>query len=110
MAGPDPRLPTPKPDVVFKPLEEGAVLLSTVEEVYFGVNPIGARIWRLLPPVTSTFGELCATLFEEHAAVDREQIRRDVRKFIDDIVANRLATPAPDVSVATSEPNRRTDD
>ena len=110
MFGPDSRLPTPKPDVLFKPLDEGAVLLSTVEEVYFGVNPIGARIWRLLPPVTSTFGELCATLFEEHADVDRELIRRDVQKFIDDIVANRLASPAPDIPLATSEPKRRTDD
>jgi hypothetical protein len=92
MFGPDSTLPTRNPDVVFKELDTGAVLLSTVEEVYYGVNQIGARIWALLPPVTSTFGELCNILTSEHPDADPEQVRRDAQRFLDDIVANRLVS------------------
>ena len=55
-------LPHPSPSAIFKELDEGGVLLSTTDEVYFGVNPVGARIWALLPPVSHTFGELCSAL------------------------------------------------
>ena len=35
-------LPHPSPAAIFKELDEGGVLLSTTDEVYFGVNPVGA--------------------------------------------------------------------
>ena len=95
MYNPESALPTRNPEVVFKALDEGAVLLSTVEEVYYGLNQIGARIWALLPPATSTFGELCAILAGEHPDVDPEQLRRDAQLFLDDIVTNHLVTHEP---------------
>jgi hypothetical protein len=83
-------LPTPAPSAIFKPLGEGGVLFSTDSEVYFGVNVIGARIWQLLPPATATYEELCAKLSAQYSDVSEAQIRRDVQKFLDDLIRNEL--------------------
>ena len=92
MSDSDFRLPTPDPSVVLKRLDEGMVLLSAADDVYFSVNPVGARIWALLPPATKTFEEMCAVLASEYSDVTLDRIRRDARKFLDDIVASRLAS------------------
>lgn len=84
-------LPTPRPSVIFKPLDEGGVLLSTTDEVYFGVNRVGANIWSLLPPATTTFEELCQHLAREFSDVAIEQIRTDVGKFLEELVDSGLA-------------------
>lgn len=91
MPSSDSRLPTPSPSVIFKPLDEGGVLLSTTDEVYFGVNGVGANIWSLLPPATTTFEELCQRLASQFSDVAIEQIRTDVRKFILELVDSGLA-------------------
>ena len=83
-------LPLPAASTIFKPLAEGGVLFSTESEVYFGVNLIGARIWQLLPPVTTTFEELCAKLAAQYHDVSEAQIQRDVRRFLDDLISNAL--------------------
>jgi hypothetical protein len=83
-------LPVPAPSTIFKPLIEGGVLFSTESEVYFGVNVIGSRIWQLLPPVTSTFEELCGKLVAQYHDVTEAQIQRDVQKFLDDLLENDL--------------------
>ncbi len=87
-------LPVPSPSVVFKQLDEGGVLLSTDDEVYFGVNRVGARIWSLLPPNSRTFSEMIAVLAREFANVSIERIRRDTIEFLRELVAAGLATSA----------------
>ena len=53
MTPPD-RLPVATAHVVYGPLSDGAVLFSTKDEVYFGLNQVGAQVWELLPPTTYT--------------------------------------------------------
>lgn len=84
-------LPHPSPSAIFKELDEGGVLLSTTDEVYFGVNPVGARIWSLLPPVSRTFGELCAALEQQYPDAGAARIRADVQDFLTALVASGLA-------------------
>ena len=85
-------LPHPSPSAIFKELDEGGVLLSTTDEVYFGVNPVGARIWSLLPPVTRTFGELCSSLQQQYPDAGPDLIRADAQEFLEALVASGLAT------------------
>ena len=92
MRNSDFNLPVPSPSVVFKQFEDGGVLLSTRDEVYFGVNAVGARIWSLLPPAAGTFEEMCAILAREYTDVSVERLRRDVRSFLDHLIASGLAT------------------
>ena len=87
-------LPRPADSTIFKALPEGGVLFSTSSEVYFGVNLVGARIWELLPPATSTFGELCNTLFAEYSDVGRDTIRSDAQRFLEQLLKNALVVHA----------------
>ena len=87
-------LPHPSPTAIFKELDEGGVLLSTSDEVYFGVNPVGARIWSLLPPASSTFGELCAALEQQYPDAGSERIKTDVQEFLRALTASGLVVPA----------------
>ena len=88
-------LPHPSPSAIFKELDEGGVLLSTTDEVYFGVNPVGARIWSLLPPVSRTFGELCTALEQQYPDAGADRIRMDAQEFIEALIASGLVVTAP---------------
>jgi hypothetical protein len=88
-------LPHPSPSAIFKELDEGGVLLSTTDEVYFGVNPVGARIWALLPPVSATFGELCSELERVYPDAGADQIRMDAQEFIQALIGNGLVVHTP---------------
>lgn len=88
------RLPQPDPHVVFCEVAEGAVLLSTAEEVYYGLNAVGARVWSLLPPRNDSLEALCAALALEYPSVDPEELRADVAALLDDLVRSRLVVPA----------------
>lgn len=83
-------LPRPDPDVVYCDVEDGAVLLSTTGEVYYGLNRVGARIWTMLAPAHSSVEELCATLSREYPEVDPAVLRADLMDLLDDLAANGL--------------------
>lgn len=86
-------LPVANPKVIFKALSDGAVLFSSEDEVYFGLNTVGARVWELLPPVTSTFDELCTTIAAQYPDVDPQMIRDDVRDLLAELASHRLVLP-----------------
>jgi hypothetical protein len=83
-------LPVPNPKVLFKAMSDGAVLFSTDNEVYFGLNSVGARIWELLPPVCATFDELCTKLAAEYPEVSRNIIETDVKELLSDLTSHKL--------------------
>jgi hypothetical protein len=87
-------LPHPSPAAIFKELDEGGVLLSTADEVYFGVNPVGAKIWSLLPPNSTTFGELCAALERQYPEAPGDQIKIDVQEFLQALTDSGLVVSA----------------
>ena len=86
-------LPHPSPTAIFKELDEGGVLLSTSDEVYFGVNPVGAKIWSLLPPASRTFGELCAVLEQQYPDAGGDRIKADVQEFLEALTESGLVVP-----------------
>ena len=55
-------LPLPHTDVIYKKLPEGGILFHCTDEVYFGLNPAGARVWELLPDAEITHRERMSTL------------------------------------------------
>lgn len=78
----EPSLPHPAPGVLFQPVPDGAVLLDTRSEVYFGLNAVGARIWQLLPPATRTEDELCAAVREAYPDAPAEAVRADLASLL----------------------------
>jgi len=86
-------LPVANPKVIYKALSEGAVLLSTTDEVYFGLNEVGARVWEHLPPVLNTLDELCAAIGATYPEVDQDTIRADVSELLAELAAHGLVLP-----------------
>lgn len=84
-------LPLASATVIFRELPDGAVLLSTETEIYFGLNEVGARIWQLLPPASSSFVELCERLALEYPDAPIDTIRADVAELLDALIEQRLA-------------------
>jgi hypothetical protein len=90
----DQPLPKPAPHVIFRRLPEGGVIYSTQSEIYFGLNDVGARIWELLPPASTTFAEMCSVLERAFPDATTALIRRDVTRYLDELVANALVIPS----------------
>ena len=88
-------LPAANPHVIFKQMSDGAVLFAPKDELYFGLNEVGARIWHLLPPVTDSFDALCARLSADYPDVPMDTLRRDARDLLDALVSEGLAIASP---------------
>lgn len=87
-------LPRPHPGVLFKTVSDGAVLLHVEEEIYFGLNEVGTRIWQLLPPTCADLDDLCARLSQTYADVAPEVLRADVLELLGELEANQLVVAA----------------
>jgi hypothetical protein len=80
-------------DVVHRELQGEAVVLSLETGTYFGLNPTGTHVWRLL--------ERGATLTEMVGAVSRHynkpatQVEPDVKQLLTELEAKGLVTAAP---------------
>jgi len=65
-----------------------AAILNLKSGVYFGLDPVGARVWSLLQkPVT--LAEICDTLTQEYD-VERDRLEADLRELISDLTEHGL--------------------
>jgi hypothetical protein len=87
-------LPKPNPAVLFQPLTEGAVLLHSRDEVYFGLNQVGANVWKLLPPTCTDFSELCSRLGSQYPEVASEILQSDVAELLAELQRQGLVMPS----------------
>jgi hypothetical protein len=87
-------LPRPHPAVVFRTVSDGAVLLHTEHEVYFGLNAVGSRVWELLAPGCTELDELCARLAIVYPEVDPSVLRTDVAELVDQLLESKLLVAA----------------
>ena len=74
--------------VFFRELVGEAVILSSSAETYFGLDEVGMRIWGALgesPTIQAAFETLCLEY-----DVDQDQLRRDLEKFLGELVARKL--------------------
>jgi len=72
------------PDVLHQELGGETVLLNLVNEHYFGLDPVGSRIWQLLGE-TDQAGTLVARLLQEYE-VEEPQLRGDVERLISELL------------------------
>lgn len=79
-------LPTKNPNVIFRRVDEGAVLLSAKDEVYFGLNEVGAVIWEALTPDLETTDSIKAVLVEKYPDVDPDVIATDLDELLAELV------------------------
>jgi hypothetical protein len=77
-----------RPDVVFRQLDEEAVLLDLKSGKYFGLNEVGTRIWQLVAE-GRPLAEILETLDREYAA-ERGVLERDLLEVARELCARGL--------------------
>jgi hypothetical protein len=75
-------------DVVFRELDDEAVLLQVETGRYFGLDPVGARMWTVLREAGSV-GEALEILCEEYDA-SRQRLRDDLQELVSALAERRL--------------------
>ena len=83
-------LPTPRPNIVFQRIDDGAVLFAPDTEVYFGLNEVGAKVWQLLAPPSSTLDELCLRVAADYPAIPPETVRSDIVELLEQLAIEGL--------------------
>ena len=69
-------------------LGEETVILDLESGTYFGLDPVGARIWQLMKEGKS-LAEICDVMLDEYE-VSREKLERDALALAQDLEARSL--------------------
>ena len=75
-------------EVVWTKLGEEVAILNSETGTYFGLDPVGARIWCLVAE-GKALEEVVPILLSEYA-VDEHQLRTDLNELIEQLVARSL--------------------
>lgn len=79
-------------EVIARQVGEETVMLDLAKGAYFGLDPVGARMWQLLQEGKS-LEDVRDAMAEEYEA-PREDIERDLLALVDKLVADGLLLPA----------------
>ena len=85
------RVSVPSP-VMDRSVGDETVILNLASGTYYGLDPVGARMWRLLGEGKS-LGEVCEILLEEYD-VARERLEADLLKLAEELANNGLVDRA----------------
>lgn len=75
--------------VLSSKIDEEVILMSFEADSYFGIDPVGSRIWELLSEKPASINELVVILVDEYE-VDEETCRKQVQIFIDEMYIKKL--------------------
>ena len=69
-------------DIIFSDMDDETVMMSMEKGEYYGINPIGRRIWELVETPMTAAG-ICKALYEEYN-VSPELCHKDVLAFLNE--------------------------
>jgi hypothetical protein len=75
-------------DVVFRQLDDEAVLLDLKSGTYFGLNTVGTRVWQLVgdgAPLSAVLDTLAAEY-----DVTRDELERDLLQLVEELCTRGL--------------------
>lgn len=75
-------------DQVFSNLDEEVAILGLKKGVYYGLNPVGARIWNLIQE-PRTVAEVRDAILEEYE-VELDRCERDLLALLENLAAEGL--------------------
>ena len=85
------RVAIPKP-VMARQVGDETVILDLATGTYFGLDPVGTRMWQFIGE-GRTMGEICEALLAEFE-VTRETLELDVAALLEDLRSRGLVTSA----------------
>jgi len=77
--------------VMARQVGDETVILDLASGTYFGLDPVGARIWQLMGE-GKTLSEICDTMLDEYE-VTRDALERDVIELAQELSARGLVVP-----------------
>ena len=80
------------PQVMARTVGDETVILDLASGTYYGLDPVGARMWQLMGEGL-TLAAICETLLEEYE-VTREQLEADMIRLTDELSAKGLVVQA----------------
>ncbi|MCZ8135465.1 MAG: PqqD family protein [Porphyrobacter sp.] len=80
-------------DVIAREVAGEMVLLDLASGVYFGLDPVGSRIWERLSEGPCSLAELCDAIEAEFDA-PRARIEEDILALAAQFIEKNLITPA----------------
>jgi hypothetical protein len=78
--------------VMDRSVGDETVILDLESGTYYGLDPVGARMWQLLGEGKS-LGEVCEIMLEEYD-VARERLEEDLLKLAEELANNGLVDRA----------------
>jgi Coenzyme PQQ synthesis protein D (PqqD) len=66
------------------------VILDLANGTYYGLDPVGARIWQLITD-GQTLAQLCVVMLDEYE-VSREDLERDVLALVQTLLDKQLVS------------------
>ena len=75
-------------EIVSSNMDDEVVMMSIEQGEYYGINPVGSRIWGLLAQPRTAAG-ICDILMEEYN-VPAEECRQDVLEFLGQLFEKKL--------------------
>ena len=88
-------------DVLIRFLDEESVLLNLNTERYFGLDPVGTRMWQLVTSAPTIEAAYCQLIDEFD--VDPETLRSNLDELLHHLVENGLIATQP-ADVGTTSP------
>jgi hypothetical protein len=80
----------PSPQVISQEVAGETVLLDLESEHYFGLDPVGTRIWQLMAE-QGTLQDIVDTMMMEYQVAE-SQLVNDLRSLVDELQRRGLAT------------------
>ena len=78
----------PSPDAAESAVGDETVILHLVNGTYYGLDPVGTRIWAMIKDGVA-MPAICATLADEYG-VALATVEADARKFLSDLEAQGI--------------------
>ena len=76
-------------EVLSSKIDEEVILMSIEADSYFGLDPVGSRIWEIISKQPASINELVTIMMEEYE-VDEATCLHDVQAFVDDMSGRKL--------------------
>ena len=81
------------PSVIYRDVSGEVVLLNLQSGVYYGLDPVGSRMWQLLME-QRPLDDVCSVMLEEYD-VTADVLRADLSKLVDELATRGLVTVLP---------------
>jgi hypothetical protein len=94
----------PSPDAVTSRVGAETVILHLRKGTYYGLDPMGTRVWELLQSGT-TVQTVCASLLPQFE-VSEDTLTQDIGEFIQHLAAEELVEEVPDASLSEMSASR----